>query len=183
MTVKEIIMTAAAELGIKERARAYFEENDTDGERAVMLLLDCFHLVQNEVALDYLPQTAEDELMSSTGSLSYLLLKYPVVRVLKVLDENGESVPFQIFPDYLKTQPGKVKVQYTYTPEKKGLEDEAELGPLVSERLISYGIAAEYALASGLFEEAAAWDKKYKAAIAAAYRAHPGERIRSRRWV
>ncbi len=183
MTVKEVITIAAAELGLKERVRAYFEEQDADGERVASLLLDCFNLVLNEVVLDYLPMTAEDELTSSTGSLSYLLFEYPVVRVLQVLNGEGESVPFQIFPEYLKTQPGRVRVQYTYTPERKGFNDDAALGSIISARLISYGMAAEYALASGLFEEAAAWDKKYKAAIAAAYRAHPAKKIQSRRWV
>lgn len=41
---------------------------------------------------------------------------------------------------------------------------------MTSPRLFAYGIAAEYCLACGLFEEAAVWDKKYKDALTAAYR-------------
>ena len=99
----------------------------------------------------------------------------------KVTDEWGESVPFKIFPAYIKTQPGKVRVHYTYTPNKKTLEDESDF--LSSARLVSYGMASEYCMATGLFEEASVWDKKYKEGIESAYRTRPCERIRSRRWV
>ena len=92
-------------------------------------------------------------------------------------------MPYQLFPSYLKTQPGKVCVTYTYAPEKKELLGTSDFSAAVSTRLIADGMAAEYAIATGLFEDAAVWDKKYKEGIRAAYRLQKCKRIRSRRWV
>ena len=88
-----------------------------------------------------------------------------------------------MFPEYLKTQPQRVCVRYTYLPQKKTLTDTSDFMLHASVRLFAYGIATEYSLACGLFEEAAVWDKKYKDAIKAAYSAKPVRRMRSRRWV
>ena len=72
--------------------------------------------------------------------------------------------------------------RYTYLPKTKTFDDKSDFTLNASVRLLSYGVAAEYALANGMFEEAAVWDKKYKDAIKAAYCSKPPRRIRSRRW-
>ena len=74
-------------------------------------------------------------------------------------------------------------IRYAYAPQKKALNDESDYRMYASVRLFAYGIAAEYSLSIGLFEEAAVWDKKYKEAVTAAYRANPCRIIQSRRWV
>lgn len=182
MTVKECIITAATELGIVNEVQEYLQGSSTDGKKNAELLLTCFNLVENELALDYLPLYAEDEIDSETGKIEYTKLAMSAVRILRVCDEWGNSVPFQIFPAYLKTQPGKVRVAYTYTPEQKTMDGESDFKLQASVRLMAYGMAAEYTLATGLFEEYAVWDKKYKESIDAAYKARPCRRMRSRRW-
>ena len=182
MTVKEIILAAAQALGIGESVEAYLTGVSTEAEAETLSLLRCFNLVENEVALDYLPLLAEEEMESETGAIYYSQLSREAVRVLGVRDEWGNEAAFTLFPDYLKTQPKKVCVRYTYLPKPKTLEDSSDFTLNASVRLFAYGVAAEYMLASGLFEEAAVWDKKYKDAIKAAYCAKPARRIRSRRW-
>ena len=182
MTVKEILLAAATELNILDEVEAYLSGITTSGEAQAKVLLRCFNLVENEVALDYLPLLAEDEVESETGVIYYASLPREPARVLGVWDEWGNAVPFTLFPDYLKTQPNKVRVRYTYLPKAKSFKDKSDFTLQASVHLFAYGIAAEYALASGLFEEAAVWDQKYKDAIKAAYCAKPPRRIRSRRW-
>lgn len=184
MTVKEILLAAATELGIADGVEAYLNGSSTDAAAEVetKTLLRCFNLVENEIALDYLPLIAEEEIESETGVIPYASLSKEAVRVLAVCDEWGNEAAFKIFPECLKTQPQKVCVRYTYLPEKKTFQDKSDFTLHASVRLFAYGIAAEYSLASGLFEEAAVWDKKYKDAIKAAYCAKPIQRIRSRRW-
>lgn len=183
MTVKEVILTAATELGFKDDVENYFDGQVSDlNKRKSELLLDCFNLVENEVALDYLPLYAEDELYSETGVVEYAAMERSVVRVLRVTDEWGNPVRFTVFPEYIKAQPGKLKVAYTYAPSKKTMDGESDFRVQVSARLLAYGVAAEYALATGLYEESAVWDKKYKDAITAAYKARPSRKLRSRRW-
>ena len=184
MTVKEIILAAANELGVAGEVEPFVmgESTDTEAGAKVKALLRCFNLVENEVALDYLPLLAEEELLSETGVVYYSSLSREAARVIGVWDEWGNAVPFTLFPDYLKTQPQKVLVRYTYLPREKTLADESDFTLNASVRLFAYGVAAEYALASGLFQEAAIWEKKYKDAIKAAYSSKPARRIRSRRW-
>ena len=182
MKVKEIILTAANELGMGAEIAAYFNGAAPEYQEQANLFLQCFNLVENELALDYLPLYAEDEIETTTGTVKYTILRNDAVRILCVENEWGESIKFDLFADYLKTQPGLVKIRYTYTPQKKTISEDSDFTLLASERLLAYGIAAEYTLATGRFEESAVWDKKYKAAINAAYELRPAKKIRSRRW-
>lgn len=184
MTVKEGILAAAGELGIYEEVQAYLQGENSDGARETENLLRCFNLVENELALDYLPLVREEEFQTQTGVLFFSELSRAAVRVLKVTDKWGNEAAFRLFPEYLKTEAQEGTVRYSYAPAQKGLEDESDFTFPASPRLFGYGIAAEYCLANGLFEESAVWEQKYKAAIVAAYRNGRGNgKIQSRRWV
>lgn len=183
MTVKEVLTAAAFELGMADEVQAYLDGSSQTGEADTENLLRCFNLVENELALEYLPLFAEEEVVTDTGVVFFSELSRSAVRIVRVTDAWGNETAFKLCPEYLKTQPGKVKIGYTYTPQEKGLDGESDFTRFVSVRLFAYGIAAEYSLASGMFEEAAVWDKKYKDAIATAYRAKPRGKIKSRRWV
>ena len=182
MTVKEILLAAAGILGKADEVKAYFDGTDNEAEADVENLLRCFQLVESELAIDYLPLHAEEEVETQTGAIFFDEFTRSPVRILRVCDEGGKSCSFKLFPEYVKTQSGKVTVTYTYLPNKKALDGESDYKAQASVRLFAYGIAAEYTLACGMFEDAAVWDKKYKDAIAAAYRSTPSRVMRSRRW-
>ncbi len=183
ITVKEAVLAAAQSLGIYEDVSQYVNgENNESGERYTALLLRCFRSVENELALDYLPLMAEEELVSATGEIAYQSLQQSAVKILCVEDEWGKSLKYKLFPEYVKTQAGKVKITYAYTPSEKDLEDVSDYQTGVSVRLFAYGIVAEYYLTTGETEAASAWDKKYKDAVRAAYRLRPCKKIQSRRW-
>ncbi len=183
VTVKNALLRAARNLGIHEGVESYLSGGANEvGERDTALLLACFQTVENELALDYLPLTAEEELVTATGVIPYTELEKPAVRILCVENEWGDSVKYKLFPEYLSTVAGKVKVLYAYSPTPKTIEGVSEYQTDASERLFGYGIAAEYALTMGDVESAGIWDKKYKEAVQAAYRLRPIKRLRSRRW-
>jgi len=182
LTVNEILVLAAGELGVEEKVKNYLDGTNEEGKSLTEGLLRCFNLVENEVALDYLPLYCEEDVESETGAIRFDELSRGAVRILRITDESGNKLPFKLFPEYVKTQAGSVTVAYTYAPVKKAIGDDSDFVVQASPRLFAYGVASEYCLASGLFEEAAVWDKKYKDALAAAYRAKPSRIIRSRRW-
>ena len=183
MTVKEVVSLAAELIGVGEVLQAHFTAASEEGARIEEKLLQCFRVVENEVALDYLPLVAEDEIDSKTGAVFFSALTKNAVRVLKVTDESGDSVPYEVYPKYVKTLPGKLTVRYAYAPEKKDLTNDVEAHSSVSVRLLAYGIASAYCLNEGLYAEAAIWEKRYKQAVVAAYKASPAKVMRSRRWV
>ena len=182
--VKAAVRATAQALGIADGVEAFLDGEETEeGKRDTELLVKCFNHVENELALDYLPLLAEDEVLSSTGAVRYAELTYPAVRIFCVEDGEGTSLKYTLFPDRLETSSGKLKIVYSYTPTEKGVDEESDYQTAVSERLFLYGMAAEYCLVEGELEAAGIWDKKYKEAIAAAYRLRPIKRSRSRRWV
>ena len=184
ISVKETVREAAQVLGISECVESYLSGEDSEiGQKDTELLVDCFNRVQNELALDYLPLTAEDEFVTATGIISYAHLTNAVTRILCVENGSGESIAFKLFADRLEAQPGKVKVYYAYAPADRDINGFCEYETDVSKRLFVYGMAAEYALIAGENEAASVWDKKYKEAVNAAYKIRPGKKLRSRRWV
>ncbi len=184
ITVRDAVLTAAEMLGLDESVRAYLDgESNPEGEEDTKRLLSCFQTVENELALDYLPLTAEEIVVTADGRIPYAQFTRSIAQVLCVEDEWGDSLKYKLFPAHLETQAGKVRVFYAYTPAKKTLEDASDFQTGASLRLFGYGIAAEYALAAGELTSASAWDVKYKNAIRAAYRIRPCKKIKSRRWV
>lgn len=182
--VNDAIVAAATELGIVDEVIAFLESDVETGKEATERLLHCFNLVENELALDYLPLKAETEMETETGVIHFSKLDRDVVRILKVQDEWGNEVPFKVFPEYVKTQQsGIVKITYAYTPKAKKLGEQSDFTLYASARLFAYGMAAQYALEIGSFEENAVWEKKYKDALKRTYRLYSGKVIRSRRWV
>lgn len=182
MKVKDIMVAAAKLLGIEQEIASYCNGESLECESAVTLL-DCVYEVENEVALDYMPLVAKEQKRSDDGQYGYSAFDNQVARILCVTDEWGNSAPFTLYACYMTTQPGKVVITYTYSPKKKGMEEECEVAVGASERLLTYGVAAAYALLKGLYEEASVWDKKYKDAIAAAMRQAHAKRIKGRTWV
>lgn len=184
MIVKDIVKNAGELVGISEQVATYLDGDTSVGKKEVETLLSCYNLVENELALDYYPLVAEEEISTDTGRLDFGLLKKPVVRFLAVQDAYGIHVPYTLYVGYLKTSAGTVKLRYTYTPSlEKGLSDACECALGVSERMMAYGVAAEYCFMNGLYEEGEAWSKKYRDSIMATYRAQKSKTIAARRWV
>ena len=52
MTVKEVLLTAAFELGLADGVQAYLDGTSQAGKADTARLLTCYNLVENEVALD-----------------------------------------------------------------------------------------------------------------------------------
>lgn len=183
MEVKKIVYAAAKMLGLGAEVQAYFEEDVQDCEREAETLLQCYNLVEKELALDYFPLKAEDTMVSFTGRVEFSKLSHAPVRILSVKNDKEEELEYDLFPAYLKTKAGTVKVSYTYTPTEKTAFDECEYGSAVAESMFLYGTLSQYALTQGMYEEAVVWDKKYKKAIEDAYALKPCKRLASRRWV
>lgn len=181
MQVKDIVKRAAKNLG-REDLFDVLDADGTAGEAGA--LIDCYNLVENEIALEYLPLKAEETFTPAEGGVVYTRFSHAPINVIKVLDERGTRVDFTLFPALLRLPEGvgTVRVQYAYAPAKKGLSDESEFTEKISERLLSYGVASEFCLMRGQYSEAAVWERKYREALRAACSSSGTLRIRARRW-
>lgn len=164
------------------------EDSSDDGTKELTeraeLLLRCYNIVENEIALDYLPLTAEERIDGGAEKISYTSFLHSPVSILSVTDERGNKVPYSVFPEYIRTNGEKtVVVTYSYAPERKALSGQTDYGARIPDRLFAYGVVCEACIIRGLYDEAALWDKKYKDALLCVYSRNRPRVIRSRRWV
>lgn len=183
MLVKDVVKEASELVGVAENVNLDLNGNTAVLGRETEILLHCYNLIENELALDYYPLVTEEEISTDTGRVDFDTLQKPVVRFLSVCDVYGEHVKYDLFAGYLKTKPGTLKLRYTYTPSlEKTLDGTAECALAVSQRMMAYGVASEYCFIVGLYDEGEAWAKKYRDSIMAVYRAQKSKKIKARRW-
>jgi hypothetical protein len=160
-------------------------EGDTDyGDEAVYSgMMRSYNLVESEIATDYAPIVCEQKIACVNGKVAYDSFSRPPAYIIGAFDRFGQKVKIRLYSDYFTVAKGEYTVRYAALPRTKTMEDECELAASITERTVAYGVAAEYCVQNSLYAEHAVWDKKYKEAVAAAYRLRPTKRIRSRRWM
>lgn len=184
MLVKNVILSALSLVGREDIARCLIGEESLGEEQseALSALLHCYNAVEDELARLYFPLVDEQECEMKEGTLYFNVLPHAPVKILALFKE-GKKTKFRLYPQYLRGASGRAVVRYCYAPEKKELEDAAELTEPVSERMMSYGVAAEYCLICGSLECAEAWESKYRDEIAANRGARTGGPIPARSWI
>ena len=183
MKVKEVLALAAANLG-RDDLVAAIEQMEGDPSLEVQSLLRCYNLAENELALDYLPLTWEEEMELVEGEVPFSALSFAPVSVLSV-SYSGSPIAFVVRPDAIVPQQSKgtVQIRYTYSPSEKTIEDDGSFSGRVSARLLSYGVACEYCLSHAMYEEAKLWESRFQEAIRAANIVRRKLKMRPRSWV
>lgn len=185
MEVKEVLVLAAANLG-RDDLVAAIEQTTGDPTAEVQSLLHCYNLVENELALDYLPLNYEEEVNLTEGEVPFSALSFAPIMIQEVLARN-EPVVFVVRPDGLVPQVKNVnepvRVKYAYSPKEKKLDEQGAYSGRVSARLISYGVAREFCLIHMLYEEAKMWEGRFYEAIRAAHIIRRRLKMRARRWI
>ena len=116
-------------------------------------LVDCYNVVEHELALDYLPLYHTHKCNST--NVSYSDLEYDPVRIVSC------NCQFKLYPTHIESHELMTSITYAYTPNKKKLYDECSYDEKFFNCLV-YGTISEYLICQGFFEEAALWGKKYK---------------------
>ena len=184
MRVRDIMVLAAELVGRRDLADFTAGRSGADAgamQRERELLLRCYNLTENEIALDYLPLKMR-ECFVSEGEIAYAALSAVPAEILAVRGEFGQKLAFTAEEKGIRVRAGKVEVEYSRRPAVKGEEDKPECAAADGGRLLALGTACEYALLSGMTEEAALLDKRFRDALACACRIHGG-RFRMRRWI
>ena len=183
MIVKDILLEAADLLGMNPEVEAYFNGDSDDYEMQATQLLTCFHVAECALALNYFPLYVEDELLTATGKLDFSSFSHSPVRIIRVTNMTGEELAYTIYPSYIKTEVGRIKVQYSYTPSIKTADDVSDLSMAAPAHLLVYGTLSEYCVANGMFHESAIWDKKLKDSVDYLCHTKKCKRLGSRKWV
>lgn len=168
MLVSDVIKTALALLDRQDAAdkiTAGTYASDGEASRLITALLHCFNAVEDELARGYFKLSYEEQLPAVGGKIYYTLFTKTPYKILSVT-LDGEEADYKIYPEYIEAETGVYVVSYLFSPSKKSLDDASDFpGYPIGERMLAYGIAAEYCLISGDLEASESWESRYRAEI------------------
>ncbi len=185
MTVRDVVMLAAENLGRSDLAdEAKHCTGAVTGELAS--LLNCYNLVENQIALDYYRLKREETFTVQNGRIEYSKFIYAPIDVIGVTDSAGKTLEFKLLPDYLQLaqEVTAATVLYAYSPTEKTIHQKSAFSDKLSTRLIAYGVTCEKCMQEGRFQEAAVWEDRFVDALRNihAFHRNPKIRLRARRW-
>ncbi len=177
MKIKECIKLAGVLLNLGDVLKST-TLTDTD-----KLLVRCANNCINEIASEYLPLIDEKTVRASGGKIMYSSLGTTIYDVIDVKFE-GRKAEFELMPSFIRVKKDRnYTVKFCYCPSELTAEDNVPMSLLVTGRIIAYGIAAEYMLINGFYEEAVTFDRVFKDALIRAAYGKKERRVKSRRWL
>lgn len=187
-TINDLIETTATLLqreDILEELQSIENDETTSQSKDLRLLIDISNLVIREVCEEYSPIVSIEKIESNSVCQILLAnLSKQFLKTIWVKNENGEKETFNTYSTFIKVaKPYKVfEICYQYQPEKFELDDEIEISPEISIRLLAYGVASEFCLTELLFDESIMWDTRFKSSIQNAVRKTSGRKLKERRF-
>lgn len=140
---------------------------DIDGED-INVWLKCYNLVEQELATDYFPILEVEKFFHVKDKIYYKDFSKKPYMLKGIQDFHGDSVNFRLAPEYINLiknyDGGTFFVKYYYIPDTKELYSTCTYGAEYIS-ILKYGVAAEYCLANGDFEQAKIYNDKYKERI------------------
>ena len=151
MKVKNIIADCAQILGLGDVG-----EDSPD----YSILFRCANLVAANAASSYLECIETKSFHAPTGRIEFSEFNRQVLQI-KEVKMNGAVVRHELFMGFIMVPSGTVDVTYSFIPVFEDGEDEAGIVPMSGSAFV-YGILAEYAFISGMFNEAKVWNQKFE---------------------
>ena len=163
MKIKDILKNVCAFLTFKD-ALNYLENNSqatSDTLKKVNDLTRFSNIVISELAAGYIPMTYKEVVSLENGKLFFSNLTFNATKIISVTDKNGEKINYTLYPAYAKVDISECTVEYEYAPANYGLNDDIGFNSSVASSLLAYGVAAEYCISEGRFEEGIMWRKRF----------------------
>lgn len=149
----------------------------------VELLTRCLNLIYDEIATDYLPLLHSESLSITNNRIAITDLEKRLINIMSLKDINDKTAKYKLYPTYIELNDGSYTITYSYIPNSITINDTLEdFGSKLTERILAYGVASEFALISGLYDEASLWEKRFKDAMLIASRVKSEVIMPKRRW-
>ena len=130
-------------------------------------LIVCCNTVLEDLYCNYFTVIATCEVTATGGVIDTSKLDF--CRVLKLTDKNGNNVRYRYTENGLFAEDGDYLLTYAKRPAAVDWFTEVVLpSSRISERVVVYGMLAEYFLAVEDLELALAWETRYQNALHAA---------------
>ncbi len=185
MTVKDIIKLVCDFVGEGDIAQKLTLKQALSAaeRRKVEQMTNCFNLVNQEIASDYLPLLKKETLKEETSMINFADLTETVVHILEIKNRFGISLKFRLFPNYAEISGRAKTVVYSFLPKELTQESEIEMLCGLSPRIYAYGVASEYLLIDGLTDDAEIWEERFKESLFMLSRKSGEHRLPRRKWL
>ena len=165
MTIKDVAKSVATYLN-KTDLLEYLSDKSSSPSTDTLICVDVLtrltNLVVNELSTTYVPLKEKEEIICVDKKFMIENLNKKALKILKVLDKNGNELFFKINGDSVITNSDIVEVEYSYLPDNIGLDEEIGFDESeVSLSVLSFGVCAEYCLTEWRFDEAVMWRERY----------------------
>ena len=166
MQVNDVLLSTCTLLGIEESVVG----SPSSDEDTLSLLLNALNFVIFEIYEEHIPVYYKEKVVANDKVILYDAFTKNLSKVKSITCE-GAVAPFQMGVDGLYVlSDGEYEVTYSYVPGEVGLGDAIDFPPRVSIRTVSYGVAGEYSLYVGRFDECATFDARFNSAISSSKR-------------
>lgn len=141
------------------------QEPSAEVKNQINQLIIFTNYIIREITKDYFPLYYKETISSDQdGKIYFNKLSKTAIRIKDVKNFLDLSCHYEIYPEYLKLENANTeyKIFYSYVPKQiKSINDEAELPFGVDYFIVCYGVACEFALSCGLYEESEMWESKF----------------------
>jgi hypothetical protein len=138
-------------------------------------------LVLANIATSYRECTASQTFDVKDGKIEYKDFDKTFLSVKKIT-VNGAQSDCSLFIDFLGVPNGRVEVTYLFIPEFGSNPDQEIHLPSISEQTFVYGVMTEYAIISGMFNEAKGWNERFEAGLFGANDKNKTASVKALRW-
>ncbi len=183
MKIKDIVMSASKMCNVELPDRYFYEDlsGDETGAKTdttVKKFVSCCNLVLDELACDYAPVLRQKTLQSINGFMAVEDGESVVS-----LSVGGKAVFFRETNGGVNVPDGSYVAVVSVRPPKSDFDDDVVVGSTrLTDRIVAYGVSAEYCLLQGNYADATLWDKRFKDALALANVKHREIKMPARRW-
>ena len=180
MNVNEILNRSLALLGIHD---AVVAAGTTDAR--VLNLVTALGVTYVRLITEYAPLEREAQISVSGGSFDASTLPETIFDAVRLSDEAGKPVSFRLRGHTLLAEDGAYTLRYYALPASyPQIGGTVEVAPQITVDLLARGVAAEYAMASMMYEESLLHERKYKEGLVKAFAPRGAKSLpQVKRWI
>lgn len=156
-------------------------QND-DERNKINKLNDCLALVLSEIVNEYFYVYKSEKITVNGGFFAFNDLQDRIVEVIKVT-RFGTKANYSLRTDGLEISDGEYEITYAYEPVFNASDTDYPLYGKLTPRVVALGVVAEYLLLCDRFNEATAFNNRFKDALVGVEKKRIGLKIKRRRWL
>lgn len=178
------ILSLAATLAFKDQLSKDFISCDVDyDDEDVKKLFLAYNLVIGELTEEIQPLYDEVDLYSPDKKFPYSAFPKKVKQIIRA-ESNGKEIPFKQRLTFVETGEQVTRFLYDYAPisASSANDDCCYDEKVFSERVLAKGVASEYLITIGMFEEAVVIRKAFEDAVTKFVLKKKREKLKKRTW-